>query len=1480
RVHEPGTPMRLRIEGDHMAHVGLVAVDKAVFVLSKKNKFTQTKVGTRVPLPAVPTTPGEDEDSVDGNNQGHLRSDRAVPWGTGSPGPSPGDIAIPVGTAGSDMVEAQRTGIHIVKSPYTIHFTHTPKYFKPGMPFDLTVTAPGDRDGDPSGTSIFCMGMGKGEAQGSVGEGTWDQGLSLCHVPVPPGCHVGVGVCPCATLCPPAGSCPGATCPMPIPHPPQVYVTNPDNSPAPRVRVKAEGFQGLVSTQRDGTAKLVLNMPANKDSITITVTTDQADLPPDRQAKQKMTAEAYKSQGNSGNFLHLAVGASEVQPGDNLPVNFHLKSNNDAVRKSVSYFTYLILNKGHIVHAGRQPRDGDQSLVTMSLPVTANLIPSFRIVAYYFVTPNEIVADSVWVDVKDTCMGSLVVKGATEADSRVHEPGTPMRLRIEGDHMAHVGLVAVDKAVFVLSKKNKFTQTKVWDTVEKSDIGCTAGSGRNHIGVFADAGLSLASNVNINTPQRSVQCEKPAKRKRRSLQLIEYKGQKAAEYTDKNLRKCCEDGMKENLMGYSCEKRATYILDGNACTQAFLSCCTYIKGIREQKQRESYLELARSEMDGGFLDDEDITSRSLFPESWLWQVEELKEPPNELGISTKTLPVYLKDSITTWEVLAVSLSKKKGLCVADPYEITVMKEFFIDLRLPYSVVRNEQVEIRAILYNYWKNKIKVRVELMYNPALCSASTSKARYQQIFDLEPQSSRAVPFVIVPLQLGQHDVEVKAAVWGSFVSDGVKKKLKVVPEGMRLEKTVKIVELDPKTKGHNGVQEVKVTAANITDIVPNTESETKVSIQGNPVSIMVEKAINGEKLKHLIVTPSGCGEQNMIGMTPTVIAVHYLDSTNQWESLGVDRRSESITLIRKGYTQQLAFRKEDSSYAAFTNRQSSTWLTAYVAKVFAMAIKIVDIEPEVVCGAVKWLILEKQKPDGIFQEDAPVIHKEMVGGYEGAEPEVSLTAFVLIALQEARQICKDHVKSLDGSIAKASDYLSRRYLSLARPYTVALTSYALALSGKLDSEKFLMKKSKEGNRWVERNSHTYNIEGTSYALLALLQMEKMELTGAVVQWLSQQNYFGGGYGSTQATIMVFQALAQYQVSMPRQQKLNLDVSVLLPRRANAITYRIENSNALVARSAETKLNEDFTVKASGTGKGTMTVVTVYNAKVPEKENKCDNFDLKVDVEDVKMGESPSGLIPVPRRYLDNVDATMSIIDVSMLTGFSPDMQDLKRLSEGVERYISKFEINQVLSDRSNLIIYLDKVSHQAEECIAFRAHQQFQVGLIQPASVTVYSYYKIDDRCTRFYHPDKDGGQLKKICYGDVCRCAEENCFVRQQQDSPITVNQRIERACEPGVDYGETRGTRGQGDGGHVGNRTFVSHQQCRDALKLQPGQDYLVWGLASDLWVTGTRFSYLIGKDTWLETWPSEVACQDPELQSLCQAFVEFSEAMTIFGCPS
>lgn len=66
---------------------------------------------------------------------------------------------------------------------------------------------------------------------------------------------------------------------------------------------------------------------------------------------------------------------------------------------------------------------------------------------------------------------------------------------------------------------------------------------------------------------------------------------------------------------------------------------------------------------------------------------------------------------------------------------------------------------------------------------------------------------------------------------------------------------------------------------------------------MAIIVENSIDGANLKHLIVTPSGCGEHNMIGITPPVIATIYLDSTEQWEKIGVERRAESIRLITQG-------------------------------------------------------------------------------------------------------------------------------------------------------------------------------------------------------------------------------------------------------------------------------------------------------------------------------------------------------------------------------------------------------------------------------------------------------------------------------------------------------------------------------------------------------------------------------------------------------
>lgn len=53
----------------------------------------------------------------------------------------------------------------------------------------------------------------------------------------------------------------------------------------------------------------------------------------------------------------------------------------------------------------------------------------------------------------------------------------------------------------------------------------------------------------------------------------------------------------------------------------------------------------------------------------------------------------------------------------------------------------------------------------------------------------------------------------------------------------------------------------------------------------------------------------------------------------------------------------------------------LTAYVTKVFAMANNLVPMQRDVICDAVKFLILNTQQPDGMFREVGMVIHGDMI-------------------------------------------------------------------------------------------------------------------------------------------------------------------------------------------------------------------------------------------------------------------------------------------------------------------------------------------------------------------------------------------------------------------------------------------------------------------------------------------------------------------------
>uniref|UniRef100_A0A8C4F0G1 NTR domain-containing protein n=1 Tax=Dicentrarchus labrax TaxID=13489 RepID=A0A8C4F0G1_DICLA len=408
--------------------------------------------------------------------------------------------------------------------------------------------------------------------------------------------------------------------------------------------------------------------------------------------------------------------------------------------------------------------------------------------------------------------------------------------------------------------------------------------------------------------------------------------------------------------------------------------------------------------------------------------------------------------------------------------------------------------------------------------------------------------------------------------------------------------------------------------------------------------------------------------------------------------------------------------------------------------------------------------------------------------------------------------------------------------------------------NSNKYLYLSS-ELSHWPVPKGHVYTLEATAYALLALVKVEAFEVARPVVRWFNQQQKVGGGYGSTQATIMVYQAVSEYWANA-KEPEYDLNVDILLPGSSKPDKYNFNRENHFTTRTSTIKdINQNVTVTATGTGEATVTMVSLYYALPKEKESDCQRFNLSVELIPEKMDEDKEIYklkIEVMSKDKKH-DATMSVLDIGLLTGFTVDTNDLNLLSKGRARTIAKYEMDTVLSERGSLIIYLDKISHTQPEEITFRIHQQMKVGVLQPAAVSVYEYYD-QTPCVKFYHPERRAGKLLQLCRNDVCTvCAEENCSM--QKKGNIDNDDRIAKACEStettridfvykvelrkfedglSTDVYTMRvlkvikeGTTDVGPQGKL--RTFLSYPHCRQALDLRTGKTYLVMGTSKDIY---------------------------------------------------
>ena len=936
----------------------------------------------------------------------------------------------------------------------------------------------------------------------------------------------------------------------------------------------------------------------------------------------------------SGHFIHLEqVTEGDIVVGDE--VYFRVNSTREARN-----FYYEVLSRGSVlftdVSAGPDIRFTASQLMA----------PASRLLVYQILPNNEIAADYLPFSVEASYPHEVQV-GFSEEEVR---PGSAVDINVQTQGESRVGLVAVDRSVFILAE-NRLNLQQVFNELEKLYLGPQV---ELHEATFIDPW---------------------------SVDIVETRG--ASEtfeeagmvvITNKEVPSGEEFGekRKEMMLRAGAEAAGAVPVPAAALPQPAEGAT---KGLAEVQR-----------------------VRQFFPETWLWQ--DVMTDAN----GSATVPVEAPDSITTWMLRAVGMSKEHGLGISED-QLRVFQPFFLTVDLPYSAIRGEELPVKVALFNYLETPQQIFVEIEESGAF---DLLDERTKSVM-VDASDIGGVEFSVRLKQLGSVPIRITAR--STEVADAVIKELLVEPEGVPVEAVGNRV---------LGVGESHEFSARLPGNAVEGSGRAYVALTGS----LMTQTIEG--LEGLLKMPFGCGEQNMILFAPNVFVARYLKETGQLKP-EVMAKAEHLMLV--GYQRELTYQRDDGSFSAFGNndKQGSLWLTAFVLKTFAQAQELMYIDPQVLRDAAYW-IFEHQQSDGSFENIGFLHHQELLGGLQGKD---ALTAYVAIALLEAGEL---------PAANKAMAYLEGRLEGMENPYTLAITAYAMevahakgleriAPSAEKAHEKLMALAQIDGDSiyWggdvstivpkydARRPARSAAIETTGYALLALVERGDLVNAGRAAKWLAGQRNAYGGFGSTQDTVVGLQALTAFST----KSQADVDATVTLKSGDWSKEVRINADNADVLHTFQVPLDSVVTVTSAG--KGDVVLQSVLRYSTPETETKAQNvFEIEVDygTEHVAVDDLINVTASIRFNPSRPIKAGMVVLDVAVPTGFEPVRDTIESLVETNDN-LKRFEVAG-----RKVILYIADMSAGEQLRFAFQARAKYPVRAKEVVS-QVYSYYQPEQR-----------------------------------------------------------------------------------------------------------------------------------------------------------
>ncbi|NP_001166532.1 murinoglobulin-1 precursor [Cavia porcellus] len=987
----------------------------------------------------------------------------------------------------------------------------------------------------------------------------------------------------------------------------------------------------------------------------------------------------------SKSFVYLEPVTGALPCGQMHTVHVHYTLNGKVLgelREMVFY--YLIMARGIIVQTGTHAffmEPGElKGYFNLSIPIESYMAPAPQMLIYAILPSGEVIADSAKFEIEN-CLLSQVGLSFRPAQS---VPASQTHLRVTAPPQSLCALRAVDQSVLLMRPEAELSPSSIYNLLSIKDT---------------DSSSDLNWLANFPENCKDINYDK-----------IKYS---SLHRNDKDTFKFIES------MGLNIFTNLK-IRDPNLCPDDLLF---------PQAVAIKYTDhTVPAEVDEKPLSE---TVRTYFPETWIWDLVEV----NSSGVAE--VAVTVPDTITEWKAGALCLPSDTGLGLSPTASLRAFQPFFVELTMPYSVVRGEVFTFKATVLNYLSKCIQVSVQLEACPAFTAVPLAKD--QDSYCLCEDGRQTVSWLVTPKALGNVNFSVSAetqqpselcgtevaAVPEARKKDTVVKPLLVEPEGIKKEYMINSF-LCASDAVISEKLSLKLPPKLVTD-----SARAFFSVFGDILSSSIKNTQN------LLQMPYGCGEQNMVLFAPNIYVLKYLNETDQ---LTQEIKSKAIGYLSAGYQRQLNYKHPDGSYSAFGHQngrnQGNTWLTAFVLKTLAQARAFIFIDETHISHAFTWLS-QKQKDNGCFRSSGTLFHNDLKGG---VDDEVTLSAYITIALLEmplpaTHPVVSKALTCLNESLEMAKEGSNGSYV-----YTKALLAYAFALAGNQDKRKEILKSLdeeavKEDNsiHWerpqkprrpeallYQPQAPSAEVEMTSYVLLAHLTAQGTptpeEMTSAmrIVNWITKQQNSYGGFSSTQDTVVALHALSRYgAATFGRTGKTAL---VKIQSSGTFSTkFQVDNSNRLLLQQVSLPhIPEEYTISVSGEGCVYTQTALKYNVFL-EKEKYA--FALQVHTvpqtcDDPKAHKRFQISLEVSytgRRPASN----MAIVNVKMISGFSPLKSTVKMLERS--DHVSRTEVN-----KNNVLIYVDQVTNETLN-FSFDVLQDVPVRNLKPAFVKVYDYYE---------------------------------------------------------------------------------------------------------------------------------------------------------------